>query len=129
MFIVDAIDPKAETEGLWAEFSGGQFKIASSSSSSYQKRVAKIYLPHRRKIEKGTLDPEIGKDLMARALAGNILTDWKGVHTQDGEVLKFSVEAANNALANNEDLRDFVLEYASDIGNYREEFKASTAKK
>ena len=129
MFVVDAIDPKAETEGLWSEFMGAEFKISSASNSGYQKRLAKMYLPYRRKIEQGKLDPEIGQELIARALAGNILKDWKGVYTSDGKELKFSVDAAKDALQANEDLRDFVLEQASDISNFRTEFKEETAKK
>ena len=129
MFVIDAIDPKAESEGLWFDFSGSKFKIASTSSTSYQKRISKLYAPHRRKIEQGKLDPETGRDLIASALAGNILVDWKDVLTSDGKPVKFSVEVAKEALMGNEDLRDFVLETAADIANFREEFKEDAVKK
>lgn len=128
MFVIDAIDPKAETEGMWFDFCGSQFKISSTSSTSYQKRIAKLYAPHRRKVEQGKLDPEIGKELIATALAGNILVDWKDVLTNDGKQVKFSVEVAKDALMGNEDLRDFILETASDIANFRSEFKEEVVK-
>ena len=128
MFVIDAIDPKAETEGLWFEFSGSKFKIASTSSVAYQKRLSKLYAPHRRKIEQGKLDPETGSDLVATALAGQVLTDWKDVQTVDGKTVKFSVEVAKEALVANQDLRDWILECANDISNFRSELKEAIVK-
>lgn len=121
MFVIDAIDRTAEAEGLWFEFLGGEFKIASTSTSAYQKRIAKLYQPHRRKIETNSLDPDVGRDLIARALAGTILTDWKGVSTKDGEEVEYSKDTAYDALFQNEDLRDFVLETGAEIANFRNE--------
>ena len=129
MFVIDAIDPKAETDGLWFDFMGSSFKISSTSSPAYQKKVAKIYQPHHRKIEQGKLDPEIGQELVAKALAGNILTDWKDVLSVDGEPVKFNLDMAKTAIIANEDLRDFILETAGDIANFRTETKTRIAKK
>ena len=128
MFVIDAIDPKAESEGLWFEFSGSKFKIASSASATYQKRLAKLYAPHRKKIEQGKLDPETGQELIATALSGNILTDWKDVQTVNGKTVKFTVELAKEALIANGDLRDFVMDCANDISNYRSEMAEDVVK-
>jgi len=128
MFVIDAIDPKSESEGVWFEFYGSQLKIASTSTAAYQKRLSKLYSPHRRKVEQGKLDPEVGRELIASALAGNILTDWKDVQNASGAEVPFSIETAKTALYDNEDLRDFVLECANDISNFRSEFKEDVVK-
>ena len=128
MFVIDAINPKAESEGIWFDFMGSKFKIASTSSSAYQKRLAKLYHPHRRKIEQGKLDPDIGNELIAKALAGSILTDWKDVSDIEGNDVAFSKEVAKTALMVNEDLREFVMESATDIDGFRQEFKEAVVK-
>jgi len=129
MFVIDAVDSKAESEGLWFDFAGSQFKISSTSNPEYQKYVTKLQLPHRKKIAQGKLEPEIGVELIAKALAGHVLRDWKDVYTVDGKEVPFDVEIAKTAIMANEDLRDFILDTASDIANFRKEVKKDVVKK
>lgn len=129
MFVIDAVDKKAETEGMWFDFAGSQFKISSTSDAAYQKYVTKLQLPHRRKIAQGKLEPDVGQELLAKALAGHILRDWKDVYNSEGEEVPFDVEIAQVAIMANEDLRDFILETASDIANFRTEVKRDVVKK
>ena len=118
--IIDA-DLSAVDEGVWTEFDGSQFKIAHISNLKFQRALSKLQQPHMRKINEGRLDPGVNKTILAQAMAEGILVDWKDVKTKAGEEVKFSAKAANAALLANVEFRDFVSDFATNIGHYRDE--------
>ena len=128
MFVVDGVDLETESEGIWTDFLGARFKIASSSNLAYQKKMARLYRPHRKAFEKGKIDPEVSRQIVCKGIVGTILTDWEEVCTADGETFEFNEENAYTALESNEDLREFILEFADDISNYRAELVDETVK-
>ena len=78
-FNIHAVNKKAQTEGVWADFEGSRFLIASTANSKYQRRIATLRKPMARRIDKGTVDPEELTEMLATALSEHILLDWEGV--------------------------------------------------
>lgn len=119
MFKIDR-DLSSIASGVWAQWQGSQFKIAHISNMKFQRALAKLQQPHRLKLEKGTLDPKINRDLVCQAMAEGVLLDWKEVGDANG-VVEYSVETAHTALKNDPEFRDFVSDFASNLANYRDE--------
>ena len=107
--------------GTWVEFSGSKLKIAHSSNNVFQRSLARRQQPHRRRIEQGTADPQLMKDIMCQAMAEGLLLDWSGAQDKSGAEVKYSYDMGYRALKNNPDLREFVTEFSTNLENFRQE--------
>jgi hypothetical protein len=119
MFNIDEGLPLTES-GAWGEFEGSQFLIAHLTSIRFQRTLAQLQQPHRRKIDAGTMDPQLSKDIVCKAMAKGLLLDWKDVVDKSGEDVPFSNEAALKALTINPEFREFVSEFAQNLENFRQ---------
>lgn len=106
--------------GVWANYHGAQFKIAHTSNSNFLRTLARLQAPFRKDIEKNRMDPDQTKDIVAEALATNILKDW-AVKDEHGNDVPYTSKIGKVALLSDEGLREFVQEYATDLSNYRDE--------
>jgi len=100
-------DTRAEVEGVWVDF-GSDFKVkigrlGNPKCQEYSRRIQK---PYKRQIDNETIDPEITKKLLRKALARYVLLDWKGLEEDDGKVIEYSVEKAEELL----ETKDFFAE-------------------
>jgi hypothetical protein len=120
MFQFDA-DLSSIDSGIWADWSGSRFLIAHISNMKFQKLLARLQQPHRKKLEAGTLDPQINRDILCKAMSEAILLDWDRVKSQSGAPTVFSPPAALLALQKNPEFRDFVAEFSTEMANYRSE--------
>lgn len=120
MFIVDKDSSGLET-GEWADFKGARFKLKHVSNIDFQRAVLRLQQPYRRKIDAGTLDPKISRDIVCQAMSQHILIDWELVFDKTKKPVLYSQTAAFAALVGNEDLRDFVSAYSTDIDNFIKE--------
>ena len=123
MFNVDKNTVEKEKNGVWVTYTGSQFLIAHINNPAFQRIYTRLQLPHRKAIEKKTLDPDVQLDIMAKALSKAIVLDWKDVVDRDGNQVKYSVDAVEKVLRTNTEFRDFVTEMATDIGQFTEEEK------
>ena len=121
-------DIKSVDEGIWIPFNGSRFRIAHVSNLKFQRAIAKQQQPYRRKLETGTLDPAISKEIMCRALSEGVLLDWDGVVDKSGEAVTYEPERGFTSLMKNPEFRDFVSEAAQSVANYREEEVAELGK-
>lgn len=128
MFNIDSNTVDKEREGVWADFKGSQFLIASSGCNKFQKLFSRLQLPHRRALEKNRLDPEIQLDIMAKSLSQAIMLDWRNVVDGDGTAVEFDRDVAYRALKANSELREFVTIYSTDLGNFLSEEKEELGK-
>ena len=117
MFDISKSTAEQESEGVWADFGEGRFKIAHTNNMVFQREFARLQAPYRKKIERGTLDPKIQLSIMCKAMAKGILLDWENVGSE-GQTIPYSREMAEKVLFNNSDLRDFVTEFSTDLENY-----------
>lgn len=72
----------AETAGVWLDFMGARFKLASSAAPAYRLALAK----HGRSINQHALrtSPELADKLNREAMADAILLEWQG-DVRDGD--------------------------------------------
>jgi hypothetical protein len=112
---------KKQQEGVWANYGGSRFKIANTSAVRFQRLLTKLQAPYRKKIERGTMDPEVSRSILCEAMGQALLVDWADVVDKDGATVEFSPEMAVKALQNNDDLREFVSDFAIDLENFKAE--------
>jgi hypothetical protein len=117
MFVIDK-DVSPQTQGVWSEFGGAKFKIRHTSNLDFQRLILRLQQPYRRKIDNNTLDPAISKEILCKAMGQHILVDWKDVGDKGGAQVPYSPEAAYSALMNNEDLREYVALYSTNLDNF-----------
>lgn len=109
--------------GVWFEISdsiGFLVKPFNQSNQSTKAAMAKHYKPFARQIEMGTLQESKEREILARVFVESCLLDWKGVEI-DGVATDFSREVAIKFLTNLPELFQTLMNYASDMKNYREE--------
>jgi len=110
-------DPKAEEEGVWTDYRGVKLKIARLNNPKFQRAFKKFTRPYQKEMRKGTLDNDISKEILAKAMAEGLLVDWKDFVVDDQEI-PYSRDAATSLLINDTDCADFVHEFASDLDNF-----------
>lgn len=72
----------AENEGVWLEFMGAEFKIASNASTAYRTALAKAGRKHNAATLR--LRPDLVDAMNLEAMADGILLDFRG-DVKDGE--------------------------------------------
>jgi hypothetical protein len=121
MFIIKSTRNSALDSGVWVTYQGCRFRIAHTSHTRFQRKLASLQAPFRKQIEKGSMDPDDTRDIVCTALADAILKDWDGVKDESGEITPFSFKMARTALLNDEAFREFVQETAANLESFREE--------
>lgn len=114
-----------ETKGIWFEVdSGVSFLITrfgGFNSPSVKKQMAKYHKPHAKQIELGALSPEKEREIMIQIFVEACIKDWKGVTTEDGQEIPFSISECVKLFCELPDMADVLIGQASDYNNYREE--------
>lgn len=128
-FMIDALDSDKKKDGVWVDYEGASFRIASSSNPRYVNALVSNQRPFKRQIDKGTIKPEDSLFIVCKSIAQGILVDWKNVGTTDGKDVPYSVEAAIEALVNIPSFREFVLEFAQSEDEYARDELKETVKK
>lgn len=118
MFHFDA-DLSTIDDGVWTEWSGSKFLIAHISNMKFQKMLARLQQPYRKKLEQGTLDPQVNRDILCKAMSETVLLGWDNVTTVSGEVVPFNSQNAFHSLKSDPEFRDFVADFATQMANYR----------
>jgi len=120
MLNVDETVPLADA-GVWTNFDGSDLLIAHSSNLRFQRTFTRLHQPHRKRIDNGTLDPKLGKELMCKAMADGLLIDWKNVVDGKGVDVPYSQDMAFKLLMNNHELREYVSDFSANLSNFRQE--------
>lgn len=129
-------DRKAETEGVWVEYSENKdgtvcaFKVSrmAKSNKKYAKALERATKPVRRQIELKTLKDEKAEDLFLQVFVETILLDWKNVQTRDGSEIPFTKEKALEVMTALPDLYDDLQEKAKEMSLFRQEVLEEEAK-
>lgn len=108
-------------DGVWTSFGGSDFKLAHSGNHKFQRALSRLQAPHRRKIDKGSLDPVESKNIICKAMSEGLVLDWKNVLDSTGKEAEFDKDKCFAALVNNDDLREFIQEFALDLENFKSE--------
>lgn len=121
MFNIERCSAETDIMTAWGKFEGSEFEIAYAGNPKFLRIFNKLQHPYRKKIEKGTLDPIIQRDILCEAIAEGLMVGWRKVVNNNKEEVPFDSVIAKQALLNNPDLRDFVQEFSMDLDNYRED--------
>jgi hypothetical protein len=94
-------DLELEKEGVWVELLKDVLvKVRPLGNDRYLRLVEKLKSKHSAAYRSGTIDPEIDRNIQIRAVAKEVLVDWKGVEDPDtGEELPYSYDNAKRLLS------------------------------
>ena len=123
------IGKKLVDDGIWRDYSGAKLKIGRAGSVLFIKSQDKLERPYRKKIERGTLPSATKRDINITALSEAILLDWEGVADATGSEVAYTPELGKEALLNDPDLLEFVMDTALDNSNFAIEEEEAIAKK
>lgn len=112
-------DSSLLSDGVWTEYEGSRFLVAHMSCVAFQRAVMRRQSPFKKKIENGTLDPAVSRNLMSHAMADALVLGWEKVIDNKGQQVEYTAEACYQALKNNEDLRDYISEFSMNLENFR----------
>lgn len=116
---------KVFVDSAWTKFDGASFHVAQANNAKFQRVFQSLQLPHRRKIDKGTMDPQESQAIAIEAMATGLLLDWKGIVTPDKQEIPFSKDMAIALLTQRPDIREHLQEFALELENFRAETVAA----
>jgi len=128
MFNSEVATIDLERNGTWTDYEGSKFLVAHVNNPDFQRAFTRLQLPHKRKVDKGTLDAKISLDIQCKALAIGVVLDWKNVTNNAGTTVPYSRDEAEKVLRRNGEFREFIAEFAMDVGNFREEVVVEAGK-
>lgn len=120
-------DGQLALEGVWENIEDGlEVRVARMNNPRYREHLRKLTrtrLKHGRRIPGGGSDVSFDMllELQQRAVATNILIDWKGLEDSDGKEIKYSVEEALKIFDSHPDFYDMIIEIAQDVELFRGE--------
>ena len=117
------IDNQQEKQrnGVWVDYLGSRFHIVYASNLSFQRKLGQLQRPHKRALDRGSLDPAISQEILAKAITGTLLIGWEKVVDGSNNPVQFDEAVAIKALMNNDDLLQFIQDYATDLANFRDD--------
>ncbi len=83
--------------GVWLSFPGDRkFRClrAGGSNKRFIRAFQAAIKPHRRQMDRGTLDPEVSEQIMREVYSRTVVLDWKGIKDAEGQDVPYSPEAA-----------------------------------
>ena len=121
-------DRKAEEAGVWIDIGqGARVRIARETSPVYRKKLQDTIRPYRGAITAGAMDDQAAHKLFAKAAAGTLLLGWEGIEV-DGKPLAYSVDAAEELMAEVPDFYKTIESFAKDAALFREQHEAAEQK-
>lgn len=111
-------DDKKQEEGTWTRYINVDLKIARTSKPKYVSEIARRMRAFKGK--RNNLDAQEVIDETCQALAKHILVGWKNF-TINGEEVPYTFENAYDLLKNDDDCREFIIEFADDASNFFKE--------
>lgn len=118
-------------QGVWVKFdSETSFLIASTASTAFRQALRKYRKPYEGAISiKGSnaLTPEQYESMQQEAEADTVLLDWNGLKI-DGDLTVYSRDLALQLLRTVPVLRNWVLEQANKVDNFRKAVLEADAK-
>ena len=118
-FVINQVSEDKRAHGEWGSYNGGKFLVAHTSSNAFQQTLSRLQRPHIKKINNNQLNAKTSKDIMCEAISSDLLLGWKEVVDAEGGEIEFSKDMAKAALMNDDDFRDWVQEFGTDLDNYK----------
>lgn len=122
-------DQEKITDGEWAEFEGGRFKIAKSGNAVHLEASERIAKEQQKKYPDGDIPIMERLRATAREWAEGVLRDWEEMEAADGSSVPYSIENATTLLMNDEPLFNAVRRKSRDMARFEQEHVEAQAKK
>lgn len=132
-------DSVSETKGVRLEY--GDFRVTVARAGGGNKNFAKVLdrksKPYRSQIRLETLDPDVGRRIMAETYAESVITNWEtlvegewkaGVEGPDGALLPFTAKNVAATLEALPDLFGDIQEQAGKVALFRESIREDDSK-
>lgn len=124
-------DKDLET-GKGVELDYGAFSITIHRAGGQNAKFASVTMakmaPHRRKLQSGSLDEDVGRRLMAEIYAESVIIGWKNVVDEAGKPLPFTKENCVKLLLDLPEFFSDIQEQAQNMANFRAEALEKEAK-
>lgn len=108
--------------GVWLKFPLGRRFLclrAGGSNRRFTRAFQAAIKPHRRAMDKGTLDTEISDGLMRDVYLRTVILDWEGIKDVDGTVVSFNRENALALFAALPELFNDIVSLCSEMGTFQ----------
>ena len=129
------VDTDASKEGVWVDFFGGsRLKLASTHATAYKAKLTKLARQNKLILDDSNPDNyEAVQKITAEALATAVLLDWENIHwpNADGTVIyniAYTPKVGMQALLGSDKFRDFVVEEAGRVTNFKKDLADATKK-
>lgn len=119
-------DQEVESQlGVWLPpFPGDRrFKIlrAGGSNTAFARAFQTAIKPHRRAMDKGTLDPKVSEALMVEVYSKHILVDWAGINDENEVPVPFSTANAIAFFTAFPEVFSDIVSYATEVATFAQE--------
>ncbi|ASK18380.1 hypothetical protein [Halomonas sp. N3-2A] len=117
------------TDGEWADFEGGRFKIAKSGNTVHLEASERISKELNKKYPDGDVPILERLRATAREWAEGVLRDWEEMEAADGSTVPYSIENATTLLMNDEPLFNEIRRKSRQMARFEQEYVEKEAKK
>lgn len=123
-------DQSLEKSGIELDYGSFSLTVARAGGANAQfKRVLEqLAKPYKHAIQRGILDEETQKRILATAYARAVVLNWRGVVDRNGEPMECNEENIVKLLLDLPDLFDSLQEEASKLANFQKEEEEDDAK-
>ena len=96
--------------------------MSAASNAKFEKEAARLAKPHRKAIQRETIDPEVAKAMQMKAFVRTIVKGWTNCRlTEDPkDNMVFNEQNATELFAELPELYEACLEFASDRANFQD---------
>lgn len=117
-------DPTLESEvGVVVRFPGGRkFRIlrAGGSNRRFTRAFQAAIRPHRRELERGTMDAEESQEIMLRLYPRYVVIGWEGIKDAQGKEIPWSAKAGEAYFRAFPNLFDDITRLATELTLFSE---------
>jgi hypothetical protein len=124
------IDRKKAASGVWIGYALGiELKIARIGNPNYVLKLAALASGIRPDL-RGLANSTIMQDLVKQSIAETVLVGWKNLTDDEDKPIKYSGKKALEMLKDPElaDLYDFIVEFSTNMENFRKDRLEAAAK-
>ena len=124
-------DKELEDDGKWFDIGdGASVRVARFGNDAHRKLLLRLREPYKALLLRGGEIPDdVNESIIVESMAQTILLDWKGMLDQDGNELKYDVEAGRTAFNLYKDFLELVSQLSLNATNFRTEVQEAIVKK
>ncbi len=123
------VGKKVTDDGVWKDFRGAKLLIGRAGSVEFLQAQERHEKPYKKKISRDTLSAKKAREINIATAAEAILLDWKQVVGEDGKAIVYTAEIGAEALANDPDMLEFIVDVSIDNDNFAVEVENEIVKK